>query len=89
MENKREQTIFLIGKLGYNLNEENIKIASKLLEENVFTDVVNCIDDLDLYNNINNTSAYISIAGNYPKIKIKSADEDEILEILSKNNICI
>ena len=85
----RDESIYLVGLLGYSLDNENIATASKLLIENKFNDVVSCIEDINLYNAENNTCARISLAGMYPSVKIKDADGEEIDEILSNNNIFI
>lgn len=85
----RDESIYLVGLLGYPLDKENIEMASKLLIENQFDDVVNCINDINLYNAENNTCAFISLAGMFPSVKIKDADGNEIDEILTNNNILI
>lgn len=85
----RDESIYLVGLLGYPLDLENIINASKLLIENEFDDVVNCINDINIYNAENNTCARISIAGQYASIKLKDADGNAIDEILTNNNILI
>jgi hypothetical protein len=84
----RDESIYLVGLLGYPLDLENIINASKLLIENEFDDVVNCINDINLYNAENNTCAFISLAGMFPSMKIKDAEGTAIDEILT-NNISI
>lgn len=85
----RDESIYLVGLLGYSLDKENIETASKLLIENQFEDVVNCINDINLYNAENKTCAFISLAGMFPSMKLKDAEGTAIDEILTNNNILI
>ena len=85
----REKCIYLIGQLGYKVDEISLKNAADLLEENEFDNAVNFISELEVCNAENNTCAKISLAGNYAALKIKDGNIEEINKLIQKYNMFI
>lgn len=84
---KKEQAIYILGLLGYKFDE--LENALKLLEENEFDNLMDFYYELENYNIENKTATRISLAGCYPKIKIKNGDWWEVEGLMRKCDVSI
>lgn len=84
---KKEEAIYLLGMLGYKIDE--LENALKLLEENEFDNLVDFYYELGNYNIENETASRISLAGLFPSLKIKNGDWWEVEELMRKCKVSI
>jgi len=84
---KREETIYLLGMFGQQLN--NFDTAQLLLDDNKLSDVFELYYKLSFYNDDFNNCSFISVAGNYPKIKLKDGNFSKVSEIVEESKVKI
>ena len=84
---RREQAIFGVGFLGYDI--DSLSTMDLLLEDNVIEDIKEFYYKLEALNIRDNQCSFISLAGNYPKIKLKGGNFDKVFDLIEKCNIKI
>jgi|GEM_PF-6358585 len=84
---QRDQSVYVLGLLGYDHN--HLTTALELLEFNTLDIIKDFYYTLEIHNMDYKTSSYISLAGSYPKIKLKNGDFDKVFDLVKKCNIKI
>jgi len=89
---KEAKTNMLMGILGYvnsSSYKSNYKAAYDLLQKNDFNLEKIIKLHYDLEANETTNSSFISLAGEYAKIKIKMSNTENIINLINKNDVDI
>ncbi|KAB7880545.1 hypothetical protein [Poseidonibacter ostreae] len=85
---KREEAIYIVGLLGALYNEKYIESTIKMLENNNFEDLLEFIEEVDIYKLENDFKhGGIWLIPPYPFFKLWDMDVRIIEDLLAKHNL--